>query len=76
MPPHEEGKEPVLFKHAREVVFLYAVSIKLIPTRLFTALESYTDEFTKPEREINDFYMNEALFDVTLINPKTGATYK
>ena len=76
MKPLEEGKEAVSFKNAREVILRYAVSIKMIPTRLTTALELYQDTFTKPEREISNFYLNDALSDVTLLHPKTGATYR
>ena len=74
--PLEEGKEAISFEDAREVILLYAVSIGLIPTRLDTALELYSDEFTKPEREITQFCLNDSLHDVTLLNPRTGATYK
>ena len=52
MPKVEEGKEPVLIKDAKECVLRFAVSRKMIPTRLKTALEAYSDELTLPEREI------------------------
>lgn len=76
LPPAEEEKEPRKFDDAKEVVLRYAVSIKMIPTRLETALKNYTDEFTKPERQLYDFFKNDALSDVTLVHPTSGASYK
>ena len=48
----------------------------MIPTRLVTALKGYKDELTQPERQIYDFFRIDALADVTLIHPTTGAGYK
>ena len=48
----EEKKEaidkagPLTFKKAKECVLRYAVSIRMIPTRLKTALKEYKDKFT------------------------------
>ena len=72
----EEDKEPILLDDAKECVLRFAVSRKMIPTRLKTALQTYSDELTCPERQIYDFFKNESLTDVTLINPITEATYK
>ena len=78
----EEKKDPVdkagplTFVKARESVLRYAVSIKRIPTRLKTALDDYSDDFTMPERQIYDFFKNDSLTDVTLVHPTTGAFYK
>lgn len=80
----EEGKEPppidkagpLTFEKAKEAVLRYAVEIRRIPTRLNTALEDYSDEFTMPERQVYDFFKNESLTDVTLVHPTTGALYK
>ena len=76
MEKFEEGKDPVIFDNAKECVLRYAVSIKMIPTRLTTALELYNDDLTQPERQVYEFLGNESLSDVTLIHPTTGATYK
>ena len=76
MPKAEEDKEPIDFEQARECVLRYAVSIKMIPTRLKTALEHYSDVFTMGERQVYDFFKNDALTDVTLIHPTTGALYR
>lgn len=54
----------------------YAVKIKMIPTRLRTALKTYSDEFTRKERSMLDFLNEANLSDVTLKHPKTGALYK
>ena len=80
----EEKKEPVpidkagplTFVKAQEAVLRYAVSIKRIPTRLKTALDDYSDEYTMVERQVYDFFKNESLTDVTLVHPTTGALYK
>ena len=76
MPKFEEDKEPIKFEDAKECVLRYAVSIKMIPSRLKTALDLYDDSLTQPERQIYDFFGNEALSDVILIHPTSGATYK
>ena len=76
MEPEEEGKEALLFDIAKECVLRYAVSIKMIPTRLETALTVFDDTLTQPERQLYDFFKNEALTDVTLEHPTTGALYK
>ena len=76
MPKDEEDKEPIKLEDARECVLRYAVSIKLIPSRLKTALDLYSIEYTQPERQIYDFFKNDSLTDVTLIHPTTGATYR
>lgn len=47
----------------------------MIPTRLKTALDGYTTEYTQPERQLYDFFRADQLTDVTLIHPTTGATY-
>ena len=51
--PQEEGKVapvdragPLTFDQAIECCLRWAVFIKMIPTRLSTALNSYSDEFT------------------------------
>lgn len=75
-PKGEEDKEPLLFEDAKECVLRYAVSIKMIPSRLKTALDLYNDALTQPERQIYDFFGNESLSDVVLIHPTSGATYK
>ena len=75
-PKGEEDKEPLLFEDAKECVLRYAVSIKMIPSRLKTALDLYNDDLTKPERQIFDFFGNESLSDVVLIHPTSGAIYK
>ena len=67
---------PLTFEDAMECVLRYAVFIKLIPSRLKTALDAYSDEFTMPERQLYDFFKSDSLTDVTLIHPTTGATYK
>ena len=81
--PQEEGKVepvdkagPLTFEKVIECCLRYAVSIKMIPTRLKTALDSYSDEFTMAERQMYDFFKSDALTDVTLIHPTTGAFYK
>ena len=76
MPPAEEEKEPITLDDAKECVLRYAVSIGMIPTRLKTALDAYSDDLTQPERQIFDFFRNDSLADVTLINPISGASYK
>ena len=76
MPKAEEDKEPLLFEDAKECVLRYAVSIKMIPSRLKTALDLYNDSLTQQERQIYDFFGNESLSDVVLIHPTSGATYK
>lgn len=76
MPKAEEEKEPRKFGDARESILRFAVSIGMIPTRLRTAIEAYSDEFTKPERQLYDFFKNDSLSDVTLIHPTSGALYK
>lgn len=76
LPQHEEEKEPLKFKDAKESILRYAVSIGMIPTRLRTALDTYSDELTKPERQLYDFFKNDSLSDVTLIHPTSGALYK
>ena len=76
LPPAEEEKEPLKFDDAKEVVLRYAVSIKMIPTRLQTALTNYTSDYTKPERHLYDFFKNDSLSDVTLVHPTSGAVYK
>ena len=43
IPPEEEGKEVLKFDDAKEIVLRYAVSIKMIPSRLKTALDLYND---------------------------------
>lgn len=79
----EEGKVepvdkagPVTFETAMECVLRYAVSIKMIPSRLKTALDKYSDDFTMPERQLYDFFKSDSLTDVTLVNPVTRATYR
>ena len=67
---------PLSFADALECCLRYAVSIMMIPTRLKTAIDSYTDEFTMPERQLYDFFKSDALTDVTLVHPTTGALYK
>ena len=76
MPKAEEGKDPILFEDAKECVLRYAIHIKMIPTRLKTALETYSDELTQVERQIYDFFKNDSLTDVTLVHPTTGALYR
>ncbi len=76
IPPKEEGKEVLSFENAKEIVLRYAVAIKMIPTRLKTALVTYNDQFTQPERQMYDFFKNDSLTDVTLIHPTSGALYK
>ena len=76
IPPEEEGKEVLKFDDAKEIVLRYAVAIKMIPTRLKTALNLYSDAFTQPERQMYDFFKNDSLTDVTLIHPTSGALYK
>ena len=76
MPKFEEDKEPILIKDAKECVLRLAVKRKEIPTRLKTALSQYSGELTAPERQIYDFFKGEALTDVTLIHPISGALYK
>ena len=76
MPKAEEGKDPILFEDAKECVLQYAISIKMIPTRLKTALDTYNDGLTQVERQIYDFFKNDSLTDVTLIHPTTGALYR
>ena len=56
MPKEEEDKEPILIEDAKECVLRFAVSRKMIPTRLKTALQNYSDELTCPERQIYDFF--------------------
>ena len=46
MVPPEEGKEAILIKDAIECVLRYAVEIKMIPTRLTTALKYYSVDYT------------------------------
>ncbi len=46
MPKAEEDKEPLKFEDAKECVCRYAISIKMIPTRLVTALDTYKVEYT------------------------------
>lgn len=74
--PLEPETEPISHDDAKECVLRFAVSIGMIPTRLRTALEQYTDELTKPERQLYDFFKNDSLSDVTLIHPTSGALYK
>ena len=76
MPPAEEEKEPIGFDDAKEVVLLYAISIKMIPTRLQSALNAYKTDMEQPERQMYDFFKNDSLSDVTLIHPVSGALYK
>ena len=76
MPKAEEGKDPILFEDAKECVLRYAISIKMIPTRLKTALDTYNDDLTQVERQIYDFFKNDSLTDVTLIHPTSGALYR
>ena len=84
---NEEGKEegkvepvdkagPMTFANAMECSLRYAVFIKMIPSRLKTALDAYKDDFTMPERQLYDFFKSDSLTDVTLIHPTTGAFYK
>ena len=81
--PQEEGKVepvdnagPMTFANAMECSLRYAVFIKMIPSRLKTALDAYKDDFTMPERQLYDFFKSDSLTDVTLIHPTTGAFYK
>ena len=55
MKKFEVDKEPIKIKYGKECVLRYAVSIKMIPTRLATALTDYSDELTGSERQIYDF---------------------
>ncbi len=48
----------------------------MVPTRLRTALNLFKEESLQPERQIYDFFKNDALADVTLIHPTTGALYR
>ena len=41
---------PITFARAKEIVLRYAVSIKMIPSRLKTALEAFKTDYTMPER--------------------------
>ena len=55
MPKALIDTEPILIADGKECVLRYAVSIKMIPTRLNTALTGYSDELTRSERQIYDF---------------------
>jgi len=44
MPKAEEGAEPLDVYNAKECVLRFAISIKMVPTRLVTALENYVEE--------------------------------
>ena len=76
MEPFEEDKEPIDFDSVKECVLRFAVHIKMIPTRLQTALTLYNTEMEQPERQLYDFFKNDSLSDVTLLHPVTGAQYK
>ena len=76
MPKDEEDKEPIKIEDGKECVLRFAVTKKMIPTRLKTALTGYSDELSAPERQIYDFFKADSLADVTLINPTSGATYR
>ena len=76
MPKAEDGAEPIGLDDVKECVLRYAITIGMIPTRLKTALDAYSDELTQPERQIFDFFKSESLTDVTLVNPTSGANYK
>ena len=75
-PKGKEDAEPITIYNAKECVVRFAISIKMVPTRLKTALENFVDARTQPERQIYDFFKNESLTDVTLIHPTTGALYR
>ena len=76
MPKFEEDKEPIEFEHAKECIIRRAIEIKMVPTRLRTAIEAYSPELTLPERCVSDFFKNSLLTDVTLVHPTTKALYK
>ncbi len=75
-PKGKEDAEPITVYQAKECVVRFAISIKMVPTRLRTALNLFNDESVQPERQIYDFFKNEALSDVTLIHPTSGALYR
>lgn len=76
MPKFKKDAEPLDVYNAKECVVRFAIAIKMVPTRLVTALEKYVEEQANPERQIYDFFKNDCLADVTLIHPTTGALYR
>ena len=44
MPKFKEDAEPLDVYNAKECVVRFAISIKMVPTRLVTALEKYVEE--------------------------------
>ena len=76
MPKDEEEKEPISFDNAKECIIRRAIEIKMVPTRLKTAIEKYNPELTHTERCVSDFFKNSLLTDVTLVHPTTNAKYK
>ena len=72
----EEEKEPISFDNAKECIIRKAVDMKMVKTRLQTAIQQHNPELNYPERGVSDFFKNPLLSDVTLIHPISRAHYK
>ena len=72
----EEEKEPISFDNAKECIIRKAVDMKMVKTRLQTAIQMHNPELNLPERGVSDFFKNSLLSDVTLIHPISRAHYK